>query len=36
MNAFSKKFENHGHGLALYFFWYNWCLQWRPALWITS
>jgi hypothetical protein len=24
-NAFSKKFENHCHALALYFFWYNWC-----------
>jgi IS1 family transposase len=23
-NAFSKKFENHCHSLALYFFWYNW------------
>jgi IS1 family transposase len=23
-NAFSKKIENHGHALALYFFWYNW------------
>ncbi len=23
-NAFSKKFENHCHALALYFFWYNW------------
>jgi hypothetical protein len=22
-NAFSKKFENHCHVLALYFFWYN-------------
>jgi IS1 family transposase len=22
-NAFSKKFENHCHALALYFFWYN-------------
>jgi len=26
-NAFSKKFENHCHGLALYFFWYNWTRQ---------
>jgi hypothetical protein len=24
-NAFSKKFESHGHALALYFFWYNFC-----------
>lgn len=23
-NAFSKKFENHYHSLALYFCWYNW------------
>jgi hypothetical protein len=23
-NAFSEKFENHCHALALYFFWYNW------------
>jgi hypothetical protein len=23
-NAFSKKFENHCHALALYFFSYNW------------
>jgi len=23
-NAFSKKFENHCHSLALYFLWYNW------------
>ena len=23
-NAFSKKFENHCHALALYFFWCNW------------
>jgi IS1 family transposase len=23
-NAFSKKFENHCHALALYFVWYNW------------
>ncbi len=23
-DAFSKKFENHCHSLALYFFWYNW------------
>lgn len=23
-NAFSKKFENHCHSLALYFAWYNW------------
>jgi IS1 family transposase len=22
-NAFSKKLENHGHALALYFVWYN-------------
>jgi IS1 family transposase len=26
-NAFSKKFENHCHALALYFFWYNWARQ---------
>lgn len=24
-NAFSKKFENHCHALALYFVFYNWC-----------
>ena len=24
-NAFSKKIENHGHALALYFVWYNFC-----------
>jgi IS1 family transposase len=24
-NAFSKKFENHCHSLALYFVWYNFC-----------
>jgi hypothetical protein len=24
-NAFSKKFENHCHALALYLFWYNFC-----------
>lgn len=23
-NAFSKKFENHCHAIALYFVWYNW------------
>jgi len=23
-NAFSKKWENHCHSLALYFVWYNW------------
>ena len=23
-NAFSKKFENHCHALAIYFVWYNW------------
>jgi IS1 family transposase len=23
-NAFSKKFDNHCHALALYFYWYNW------------
>lgn len=23
-NAYSKKFENHCHALALYFYWYNW------------
>ena len=23
-NAFSKKFENHCHSLALYFVFYNW------------
>ncbi len=26
-NAFSKKVENHGHALALYFVWYNFCRQ---------
>jgi IS1 family transposase len=26
-NAFSKKFENHCHALALYFYWYNWTRQ---------
>jgi IS1 family transposase len=26
-NAFSKKFENHCHALAIYFFWYNWTRQ---------
>ena len=26
-NAFSKKFENHCHALALYFVWYNFCKQ---------
>ena len=26
-NAFSKKFDNHCHALALYFFWYNWVRQ---------
>ena len=26
-NAFSKKFDNHCHALALYFFWYNWIRQ---------
>ena len=24
-NAFSKKVENHGHALALYFMFYNFC-----------
>lgn len=24
-NAFSKKFENHCHALALYFYFYNFC-----------
>jgi hypothetical protein len=23
-NAYSKKFDNHCHALALYFVWYNW------------
>ncbi len=27
INGFSKKFENHCHALALYFFWYNWTRQ---------
>ncbi|MCB1500993.1 MAG: DDE-type integrase/transposase/recombinase [Bauldia sp.] len=26
-NDFSKKFDNHCHALALYFFWYNFCRQ---------
>ncbi|MGH6735098.1 MAG: IS1 family transposase [Methyloceanibacter sp.] len=26
-NAFSKKFENHCHALAIYFVWYNWVRQ---------
>lgn len=26
-NAFSKKFENHCHALALYFVWYSFCRQ---------
>jgi len=26
-NAFSKKFENHCHALALYFWFYNWARQ---------
>ena len=26
-NAFSNKFENHCHALALYFVWYNFCRQ---------
>jgi hypothetical protein len=24
-NAFSKKFENHAHMVAIYTVWYNWC-----------
>jgi hypothetical protein len=24
-NGFSKKFENHAHQIALYFFYYNFC-----------
>jgi len=36
-NAFSKKFENHCHALALYFVWYNFCkihktLKMTPAM----
>ncbi|MEJ0074646.1 MAG: DDE-type integrase/transposase/recombinase [Alphaproteobacteria bacterium] len=36
-NAFSKKFENHCHALALYFVWYNWIrthktLRMTPAM----
>jgi IS1 family transposase len=36
-NAFSKKFENHCHALALYFVWYNFCkvhgsLRTTPAM----
>lgn len=23
-NAFSKKFDNHCHALAIFYFWYNW------------
>lgn len=30
-NAFSKKFDNHCHALALYFFWYNWVAQGASA-----
>ena len=26
-NGFSKKFDNHCHALALYFFWYKWVRQ---------
>lgn len=36
-NAFSKKFENHVHALALYFMFYNFCrihktLRMSPAM----
>lgn len=36
-NAFSKKFENHAHMVAIYAVWYNWCrihktLQITPAM----
>jgi hypothetical protein len=36
-NAFSKKAENHGHSLALYFVYYNWvrvhkALRMTPAI----
>lgn len=36
-NAFSKKYENHCHALALYFVWYNWIrthktLRMTPAM----
>jgi hypothetical protein len=37
-NAFSKKFENHCHAVALYSVFYNFCLalprQWPPVSWI--
>ena len=32
-NAFSKKIENHGHALALYFMHYNFC---RPHMTLTK
>lgn len=33
-NAFSKKFDNHCHALALYFVWYNW-MRIHKALRVT-
>ena len=44
-NAFSKKLENHGHAVALYFMHYNFAeftkhcgsrLRWKPGSRITS
>lgn len=32
-NAFSKKFENHCHSVALHFVYYNWC---RPHQTLTK
>ena len=40
-NAFSKKFENHCHALALYFVFYNFCrahktLGATPGKWLLA